>query len=1174
MSMALRSLLLFALWGMLACPQLGAQSAPNPFALKIVYLTNQVWQVKSLSTNAATTNINIDPGEGIRTDEGGEARLQRSDHSEVVLSEFSTLWVLGPNEECGNGFMRLIAGAFRHLGFDSDSRRVHFCTEHAFGGALGTDFELRVEKDYTVVAVYEGTVQIENASRNFPPIEIGPEQAARIDNVHPPSVFSFAATNEVQWWLHYPAILDPDELALNPQEKVEFHESVTAWRQGDIRKALASYPVKLKETSEGTRLYWVALQMAAGRVNDARPLVAKLGHSPAADGHRWLIAALLHESLPVEPTARSVTEHLGLSYLRQDQHRLKDALALAREATRTAPQFGLAWARRAELEFSHGDVRSARESLAIALTNSPYHPQAHALQGFVHLAANDIKRAEAEFETTRRLDPLLPDGWLGAGLVNYRRFSWDRSRQNTNGLAKLRLAVSLETNAASLHAYLGKAYADRDDANKASDQLKLAHNLDPKDPNPRLYSAFALYSQNRVNEAIGSLEESLALNDSRAVYRSRLVLDEDRAVRGTGLARLYQRAGLVDLSLREAAQAVASDYANYSSHLFLAESFDALRDPTRFNLRYETAWFNELLLANLLAPVGAGTFSPNVSQQEYMRLFTSEGPSILSVSDYRSDGQFRQLATQSGFIDKTAWSLDLDYQHNDGVRPNNQLDRIEWYTEIKQQVTVSDTAIMLVKYEDYKSGDNFQYLTPLDLTNGYSKSFHYDEDQQPIAVIGWRHEWSPGFQTIGLAGRLEGDYQFRQDDIKRLELVTNDGPSNLNSPIINLSKYSGQLQIYTAELGQIAQFNDNQHTLNVGGRFQSGTINTDYRFGSMNSNIYGAYPDEINVNRSVKSDLQRWSIYAYETWKPLKSVVLTTGVSYDALRYPSNFRSPPLQTGESTACKVLPKVALVWSPMPSTTIRGMFAKSLGGVSLDESFRLEPVQLAGFSQVFRTLIPESIAGSVSAPSFDVAGVALDLKLPARTYLGFHGDFLRSDVRQQIGLFEYDTTTDSTNNVGSIGSAAERLAYKENASSVTLDRLLGDEWSLGASYRFQSTHLDDTFPQLYRLGADSTRYDELHIVGMRAGWNHPDGWFSRSEINWYFQSHTYSSDITTNGHDDTCQVNLQCGWRFPRQHGEISAGILNLIGGDYRLDPLSGLPDFARKCVFFSQLKLYF
>ena len=53
-----------------------------------------------------------------------------------------------------------------------------------------------------------------------------------------------------------------------------------------------------------------------------------------------------------------------------------------------------------------------------------------------------------------------------------------------------------------------------------------------------------------------------------------------------------------DVAVREASRGVDSDYANASSHLFLANSYNSLRDPRRINLRYETPWFNELLLAN------------------------------------------------------------------------------------------------------------------------------------------------------------------------------------------------------------------------------------------------------------------------------------------------------------------------------------------------------------------------------------------------------------------------------------------------------------------------------------------------------------------------------------------------------------------------------------------------
>jgi hypothetical protein len=73
---------------------------------------------------------------------------------------------------------------------------------------------------------------------------------------------------------------------------------------------------------------------------------------------------------------------------------------------------------------------------------------------------------------------------------------------------------------------------------------------------------------------------------------------------------------------REAVRSVSYDYANYSSHLFLSDSYNLLRDPTRFNLRYETVWFNELLLANLLSPVGGTPLAQNISQQEYASLLS------------------------------------------------------------------------------------------------------------------------------------------------------------------------------------------------------------------------------------------------------------------------------------------------------------------------------------------------------------------------------------------------------------------------------------------------------------------------------------------------------------------------------------------------------------------------
>jgi len=80
--------------------------------------------------------------------------------------------------------------------------------------------------------------------------------------------------------------------------------------------------------------------------------------------------------------------------------------------------------------------------------------------------------------------------------------------------------------------------------------------LDARDPTSWLYSALLKREQNRVNEAVKDLETSVQLNDNRAVYRSRFLLDEDRAVRSSSLANFYQTAGMAELSVREAARAV------------------------------------------------------------------------------------------------------------------------------------------------------------------------------------------------------------------------------------------------------------------------------------------------------------------------------------------------------------------------------------------------------------------------------------------------------------------------------------------------------------------------------------------------------------------------------------------------------------------------------------------
>src|SRR5207237_10826303 len=103
---------------------------------------------------------------------------------------------------------------------------------------------------------------------------------------------------------------------------------------------------------------------------------------------------------------------------------------------------------------------------------------------------------------------------------------------------------------------------------------------------------------------------------------------------------------------------------------------DALRDHNLVKRRYEAPWMDELLVANLLAPVGASTLSRHVSQQEYARLFEGDHLGAGSQSQYWSRGAWSATASQYGTLGNFGYSLDYDYLVDPGQRPNNHFESI------------------------------------------------------------------------------------------------------------------------------------------------------------------------------------------------------------------------------------------------------------------------------------------------------------------------------------------------------------------------------------------------------------------------------------------------------------------------------------------------------------------
>src|SRR4029077_15105329 len=99
------------------------------------------------------------------------------------------------------------------------------------------------------------------------------------------------------------------------------------------------------------------------------------------------------------------------SYYLQSQANLPAALEAAKRATEIDSEFGFAWTRVAELQFSFGRVPQAKSALKKGIQLSPRNPAAHALLGFLFAAENKIDQAKGAFEDAMAIDGALGDAW-------------------------------------------------------------------------------------------------------------------------------------------------------------------------------------------------------------------------------------------------------------------------------------------------------------------------------------------------------------------------------------------------------------------------------------------------------------------------------------------------------------------------------------------------------------------------------------------------------------------------------------------------------------------------------------------------------------------------------------------------------------------------------------------
>jgi tetratricopeptide (TPR) repeat protein len=1176
----------------------------------------------------ATPNQSLATGERIRTRQRSRATVRLTSLYTLRLDQFTTIEITQAlTEAVSRPELDLQQGA-SFIFSREEGGEIGIRTPAANGALRGTQLVARVLPDgRSYFQVLEGTVEMTNPHGR---LLLAAGEAGEAARGEPPRrTAKLEARNLLQWALYYPAVIDPAELSLPESARKALADSLAAYQSGDLLEALARLPARLPDDPDA-RVFTAGVLLSVGRVDEA---TAQLASVPRIHRGRIalerLIAAVKLHALPGRPPADIVTasEAVAESYLWQSQAHLEEARQAARHATALSPTHGFAWTRLAELEFSFGRPAPARRALDHALTRTPRDAQAHALRGFVLSAENRIRDAEQAFETAIDLDGALGNGWLGRGLVRIRQ------GHLADGRADLQTAATVEPATASFHSYLGKAWSMENDDARAHQELDLARLLDPKDPTPWLYSAIDHQARNRPNEAIADIEESIRLNDNRRVFRSSLLLDQDRAVRSANLAAMYQNAGMNAVAVREATRAVESDYTNASAHLFLANAFDALRDPRRISLRYETPWFNELLLANLLSPVGGGPLSQFVSQQEYSKLLEADGLGGALTTQWRGSSDFRSTASLFGTHGNISFGLDAAYFNDTGDRPNSEAYRAEIYAQFKWQVTPSDVFYFLGKWQDQSSGDNFETFSNQPL----SPFFDFEENQEPgLLLAGWNHRWAPGSITLFLGGRLHavqrltdpsasqylvlrdalgfrpgvvgtdafGFDQFTdpafQDPLRPPVTIGLDGEAVEYTPALlqALAPHlgSGQIlglgsapftfdtrrefEIYTAEVQHILQTRRNLALL--GARWQEGEFDTRATLSVIRPTFAGGFTTPAADQHSIV-DFQRQSAYAYDYLQVTPWLTLIGGVTWDHIEHPDNFRNPPVNDRQRDQEQTSGKAGFTLTPSPWITLRGAYTESLGGVTFDESVRLEPTQIAGFNQAYRTILSESIAGSVETPLYKTYGLTVEGRLPTRTWWAAGVTVIEQDVDRTLGAFDgYDFTLFPISPAYFPGGLDQSLAYQENIVTATVNQLVGNQFAVGAGYRATRSSLRTTLPEIpvdLTAAADTLDEATLHELLVHADWNSPHGWFARLEARWFKQDlhdsprYTTPDGLPAEG-DDFWQFNAFAGYRFNRNLCEISAGVLNIAGTDYALSPLNQHEELVRRPTLVLQCRLGF
>lgn len=842
-------------------------------------------------------------GDSVRARSHSRAALLLNNASVVRLDQKTSMTFPKPENNSATLLLELFAGAIHIITRTPKPFKVR--TPFLTGGVEGTEFLVGVDEYSTQLILYEGKV---TATNDLGTIVLANHEAAIASrNNVPKKINLINPTDAVQWALYYPAIINVqlEQLTTSLSALPELKQSIEFYWQGKVFEALSRLDnIELPYYPDNLMLYRASLLLTVGQAQEAKTMIEEVLVKQSGNSDAYALLALIavvqnakEHALELAThanalNARSASAKLALSYAQQAYFEIEQALASVQKAVTIEPENTLVWTRLAELHMSVGDLDHALEAAQQAVNLNPDIARTQTVLGYAHLLQFRTQLAQTVFSHAILLDQTDPLPRLGLGLALIREGKLEAGR------VELEIAASLDPANSLIRSYLGKAYFEEKRYPLASTQFDLAKERDPEDPTPWLYDAIQKQTQNRPVEALKDIQKSIELNDNRAVYRSRLLLDRDEAARGSSLARIFENLGFEKRALMETAKSLSFDPGNHSAHRFLSDAY--VNVP-----RHEIARVSELLQAQLLQPINVNPVQPHLAVAD-LNIITGTAPSAIGFNEFSPlmERNKPQLVA-SGIVgnnstlgnevvaslqrDRASISLGQFHHETNGFRPNND-QRHNIYNVFFQYALTPRLNIQTeARTRTSEHGDiqlNFSKFGE-DGLNG--RSYYRRELNEQVARFGARYSISPSQELL-----FSTKYINREE---RLAFSKIEDPLRLD--------LSG-LQIEAQHLFREKFFNST-----MGG----GT----YDFG-------GIY--------------DRNTFYAYTNAHLPGKITTTLGLSYDAFSSTVNTRID----------KISPKIGLQWDMTDYFRWRvAWFETTKSHIIAQQS--LEPTQVAGFNQFF-------------------------------------------------------------------------------------------------------------------------------------------------------------------------------------------------------------------------------